>query len=160
MRPTSRATYLVSVVAAIEGIVGEGEGASGDNEDSHYGRFKAMGDQYDQMLKEDRGFEPGRPVVSNPYFILPQDVGNLSSVNLLEDRLSVPISNLFYGCYELVMQILSRLMMHTEETEAQLALLASVSMDLMTDVIGPLGEALTLLTAGQSNPGMNDGPSF
>jgi len=41
---------------------------------------------------------------------------------LLEDRLSVPISNLFYGCYELVMQILSRLMMHTEETEAQLAL--------------------------------------
>jgi ABC-type antimicrobial peptide transport system permease subunit len=74
--------------------------------------------------------------------------------------LSVPISNLFYGCYELVMQILSRLMMHTEETEAQLALLASVSMDLMTDVIGPLGEALTLLTAGQSNPGMNDGPSF
>jgi hypothetical protein len=49
-------------------------------------------------------------------------VGNLSSVNLLEDRLSVPISNLFYGCYELVMQILSRLMMHTEETEAQLAL--------------------------------------
>ena len=36
--------------------------------------------------------------------------------------LSVPISNLFYGCYELVMQILSRLMMHTEETEAQLAL--------------------------------------
>ena len=87
-------------------------------------------------------------------------MGNLSSVNLLEDRLSVPISNLFYGCYELVMQILSRLMMHTEETEAQLALLASVSMDLMTDVIGPLGEALTLHPAGQSNPGMNAGPSF
>ena len=78
-----------------------------------------MGDQYDQMLKEDRGFVPGRPVVSNPYSILPQDVGNLSSVNLLEDRLSVPISNLFYGCYELVMQIPSRLMMHTEETEDQ-----------------------------------------
>ena len=83
-----------------------------------------MGDQYDQMFKEDRGFVPGRPVVSNPYSILPQDMGNLSSVNLLEDRLTVPISNLFYGCYELVMQILSRLMMHIEETEAQLALQA------------------------------------
>ena len=78
-----------------------------------------MDDQYDQMLKKDRGFVSGRPVVSNPYSILPQEVGNLSSVNLLEDRLSVPISNLFYGCYELVMQILSRLMMRTEETEAQ-----------------------------------------
>jgi hypothetical protein len=31
------------------------------------------------------------------------------------------------------MQILSRLMMHTKETEAQLALQASVSMDLMMD---------------------------
>ena len=99
MRPTSRATCLISAVAAIEGIAETGEGASGDNEDPHYGRFKAMGDQYDQMLKEDRSFEPGRPVVSNPYSILLQDVGNLSSVNLLEDRLSVPISNLFYGCY-------------------------------------------------------------
>ena len=82
----------------IEGIAEEGEGASGDNEDSHYGRFKAMGDQFDQMLKEDGGFVPGRPVVSNPYSILPQDVGNLSSVNLLEDWLRVPISNQFYVC--------------------------------------------------------------
>ena len=87
---------------AIEGIVEQGEGASGDNEDSHYGQFKAMGEQ---MLAEDPSFVPGRPVVSNPYFILPQDVGNLSSVNLLENRLSVAISNLFDGCYELVMQI-------------------------------------------------------
>ncbi len=39
------------------------------------------------------------------------------------------------------MQILSRLMMHTKETEAQLALQASVSMDLMMDVIGSLGAA-------------------
>jgi len=95
-----------------------------------------MGDSYGQMLKDDRGFVPGRPVVSNPYSILPQDMGNLSSVNLLEDRLSVPIGNLFYACYELVMQILSRLMMHIEETEAQLALQASVSMDLMMDCFG------------------------
>ena len=47
---------------AIEGIVEQGEGASGDNEDSHY----------DQMLAEDPSFVPGRPVVSNPYFILPK----------------------------------------------------------------------------------------
>ena len=88
-------TDLASSVVAIEGIVEQGAGASGDNEDSHY----------DQMLAEDPSFVPGRPVVSNPYFILPQDVGNLSSVNLLENRLSVAISNLFDGCYELVMQI-------------------------------------------------------
>jgi len=37
-------TNLASAVVAIEGIVEQGEGASGDNEDSHYGRFKAMGE--------------------------------------------------------------------------------------------------------------------
>ena len=58
------------------------------------------------------------------------------------------------------MQILSRLLMHTEETEEQLSLLASISIDLMTDVIGPLGYALTALPAGNSHPGKTAGPSF
>ena len=84
------------------------------------------------MLKEDRGFGPGRPVVNSPYFILPQDVSSLFSVNLLEDRLSVPISNLVYACYELVMQIDNA---HRGNRGAT----------------GP---------AGQSNPGMNAGSSF
>lgn len=113
-----------------------------------------------KMLADDPGFVPSRTVVTNPYSIMPQDVGDLSGVNLLEDRLSVPISNLFDACYELVVQILSRLMMHTEETNAQLALLGQVSIDLMTDVIGPLGELPTLLPAGRTNPGKNAGPSF
>ena len=50
--------------------------------------------------------------------------------------------------------------MHTEETESQLNLLSSISIDLMTDVIGPLGGALTALPAGDAHPGMTAGPSF
>ncbi len=151
---------LASAVAAIEGIVEQGEGARGDNENSHYGRFLAMGKEYDQMLIDDPRFCPGRPVAANPYSILPQDVSDLENVSLLDDRLSVHIGSLFDGCYELLMQILSRLLMHTEETEKQLALLASISIDLMTDVIGPLGYALTAMPAGGSHPGKNAGPSF
>lgn len=153
-------TDLTSAVAAIQGIVEQGEGASGDNENSHYGRFLAMGKEYDQLLEDDPDFVPGRPVVVNPYAILPQDVGDLASVTLLEDRMSVHIGSLFDGCYELLMQVLSRLLMHTEESESQMTLLASISIDMMTDVIGPLGEALTLLPAGKANPGMTAGPSF
>lgn len=153
-------TGLASDVAAIQGIVEQGEGASGDNEDSHYGRFLAIGKEYDQLLEEDPDFVPGRPVVENPYAILPQDVGDLASVNMLDDRMSVHIGSLFDGCYELLMQVLSRLLMHTEESESQMTLLASISTDMMTDVIGPLGEALTLLPAGKANPGMAAGPSF
>ena len=115
-----------------------------------------MGDQYDQMPKEDQGFVPGLPVVSNPYSILPQDVGNLSSVNLLEDRLSVPISNLFYGCYELVMQIddahrgnrgatgLAGQRFHGSEDGCNWA----------------FGSSVSASPKCQSNTGMNAGPSF
>ena len=84
------------------------------------------------MLKEDRGFVPGRPVGSNPYSILPQDVSSLFSVSLLEDQMSVPISNLFYACYEPVMQIDN----------------------------AHRGNRCATGPAGQSNPGMNAGPSF
>ena len=153
-------TDLASAVAAIQSIVEQGEGARGDNENSHHGRFVAIGREYDQLLQDDPAFEPGRPVVANPYSIAPQDVADLSAVNMLGDQTSVNISNVFDGCYELLMQILSRLLMHTEETEPQLNLLSSISIDLMTDVIGPLGGALTALPAGDAYPGMTAGPSF
>ncbi len=153
-------TDLASAVAAIQGIVEQGEGARGDNENSHHGRFVAIGKEYDQLLKDDPAFVPGRPVVVNPYSIAPQDIADLSAVNMLGDLTSVNISNVFDGCYELLMQILSRLLMHTEETESQLKLLSSISMELMTDVIGPLGGVLTSLPAGDAHPGMTAGPSF
>ena len=99
-------------------------------------------------------------MVENPYSILPQDVADLESITLLDDRMSVHIGSLFDACYEILMQVLSRLLMHTEESESQLVLLANVSIDMMTGVILPLGEALTSLPAGKSNPGMTAGPSF
>ena len=153
-------TDLKSAVAAIEGIVEQGEGARGDAEDSHYARFLAMGEEYDRTLREDPGFEPGRHVMWNPYSMLPHDIGDNSEVNLIEDPLSIDISNLFDGCYELLKQMLGRLLLHTGESEDQLTRLSDISVGLMVDVIGPLGEALTTLPAGASHPGLTAGPSF
>ena len=155
---------LKSALAAIEGIVEQGEGARGDAEDSHYGRFLAVGEESDRILREDPGFEPGRPVIWNPYSMLPHDIGDTSEVNLIEDPLSIDISNLFDGCYELLMQMLGRLLLHTEESEDQLMRLSDIAVGLMADVIGPLGEALTTLSGGggggSSHPGLTAGPSF
>ena len=153
-------TDLTSAVAAIEGIVEQGEGARDDNENSHYGRFVAIGEQYDQILKDDPNFEPGRPVMRNPYSILPNDIGDASVANLIEDPVSNDICKLFDGCYELLIHIMGRLLLHTEESEAQLTQLSDISVGLMMDVIGPLGEALTTLPAGRSHPGKTAGPSF
>ena len=117
-------------------------------------------EEYALILKDDPKFTPGRPVMRNPYSILPTDIGDTSEVNLIQDPLSSDICNLFDGSYELLMQMLGRLLQHTEESEGQLTLLADVVVGLMMDVIGPLGDALTLLPAGTSHPGKTAGPSF
>lgn len=153
-------TDLASAVAAIEGIVEQGEGARGDNKYSHYGRFLTIREEFDQILAEDPNFEPGRPVVRNPYAMSPNDISDNREVNLMEDPLSMDICNLFDGCYEILIQMLGRLLLHTEETEEQLTKLSDITVGMMMDVIGPLGETLTTLPAGDSYPGLTAGPSF
>ena len=153
-------TGLTSAVAAIEGIVEQGEGARGDSKESHHGRFLAIQEEYDRIRRDDHSFVPGRPVMRNPYSMLPNDIVNITEVNLIEDPLSIDISNLFDGCYDLLMQLLGRLFLHTEESEDQLTRLSDITVGLMMDVIGPLGEALTTLPAGPSYPGLTAGPSF
>ena len=56
--------------------------------------------------------------------------------------------------------MLGRLLLHTEETEEQLTLLSDITVGMMMDVIGPLGETLTVLPAGDSYEGLAAGPSF
>jgi hypothetical protein len=46
------------------------------------------------------------------------------------------------------------------EKAAQLAVLADAAVNIMTQVVLPLGPAMTLLPAGQADPGQNAGPSF
>ena len=153
-------TDLKSAEAALQGIIVQGEGARGVSKDSHHGRFLAIQEEYEQLLREDPTFEPARRVMRNPYSILPNDVGDDSEVNLIGDPLSIDISNLFDGCYELLIQLLGRLFAQGDESENELAQLSDITEELMVDVLGPLGEALTRLPAGPSYSGLMAGPSF
>jgi len=153
-------TGLDSAVAAIEVIVEQGEGARDDNEQSHYRRFLAMLEEFDRMLAETPDFEPGRPVLANPYAMFPKDVSEQSGANLIEDPLSRDICNLFDGSYQLSMQMLGRVLLHTDETEEQLTMLSDITVGLMVDVLGPLGTILTTMPAGDSHSGLTAGPSF
>lgn len=153
-------TNLESAIAAIEGIVEQGEGAREDNRDSHYGRFVTIQEEYEELLKEDPDFVPGRPVAPNPYSMFPNDLVDLDAVSQIEDPLAVDVCNLFDGCYEILIQMLGRLLMHSGETEEQLTLLADITVGMMMDIISPLGEALTTLPMGESHPGLAAGPSF
>ena len=156
----NQVTDLTSADAALQAIIVQGEGARGVSKDSHHGKFVAIQEEYEQILHEDPSFEPGRPVMWNPYSTLPNDIGDDVEVNLIDDALSIDISNLFDGCYELLIQMLGRLFAHGDESDAQLTRLSDITEGLMMDVIGPLGEALTRLPAGPSHAGLTAGPSF
>ena len=153
-------TGLESAIAAIEGIVEQGEGARVDDENSHHYRFVALLNEYDQILQDDPSFEPGRPVLRNPYSMFPNDVHDATGVSLIEDPVTMDVCNLFDGCYEILIQMMGRLLLGGDESEAQLTEIADMTVALMMDVIGPLGDVITTLPAGPSYPGLNAGPSF
>src|SRR5205814_2367053 len=56
-------TDLATAQSAIDEIIEQGEGARGDWQNAHYGRFLAMWQDYDQLHRRDPSFQPSRPVV-------------------------------------------------------------------------------------------------
>jgi len=151
---------LASALAALNVIIEQGEGASPEAENSHYRRFLKMREECRHLTAADPTFLPGRPVLVNPYALLPTDIAAGSDINLIEDPLSVDVCNLFDGCYETLVQMLGRLFVHAEESDVELATLADITVGMMIDVVEALGSAITLLPAGPAHPGLNAGPSF
>ena len=153
-------TDLESAIEAINGIVEQGEGARGDWMQAHYGMFLGVQKEFESILSEDPSFEPARPVISNPYTSLPTDLSDASLIGLVDDPMSVNVCNLFDGCYEILIQMLARFFAQNGESADDLRVLADTTTDMMMDIVTPLGEAVTALPAGPSNPGLNAGPSF
>ncbi len=151
---------LASALASIKTIVEQGEGASAENVNSHYAKFITVRDEYKEILREDPDFQPARPVLVNPYAIMPTDKDLGAGINIVDDPTSADLCNLFDGCYELLVQILGRLLMHTAESDADFKTLAKVPEGLMIEILDPLGSVITTLPAGPSHPGMTAGPGF
>jgi len=153
-------TDLDSAMASLKIIVEQGEGAPRDTADSHYSKFVSIWEDFKRLLAEDPDFEPARPVISSPFAQFPSDMSPSAEINIVEDEATADISNFFDGCYELLVQMLTRLFVHGDEQHDQLVRLATITEGLMIEVLQPLGSALTQLPAGPSFPGLNAGPGF
>ena len=149
-------TDLASATRAIDTIVEQGEGASGEWRDAHFGRLLGILDEYLAIKRADPGFEPARPVVAAN--VRQQATG--VAVPLITDPGTTRCMDLLNVVYEVLLQLLSRYFAHTDESPEQLEVLADVSVGLMYAAIKPLGTVVTTLPVGWDMPGVTAGPGF
>lgn len=149
-------TDLTSAMQAIETIVEEGEGARGDWHQAHYGKFLQVYNEYLALKQQDPNFEPARPV--RPAFVRqPADTG---PVDLISDPVTAGVSNLFNASYATLLSMLNRFFLHGGETGEEFKVLSDVCVDMMFNVIRPVGILLTTLPIGPYLPGVMAGASF
>ena len=149
-------TDAASAQRAIDEILEQGEGPRGEWRDAHFGQFVQILDEFEQFREANRAFDPVRPVVLVNVRPAERDV----DVPLVTDPLARRVMDLFNVSYEILLTILQRFFAHTEETEPQLKALADASVNLMFEVVKPLGDLVTTLPAGPEYPGRTAGPSF
>jgi hypothetical protein len=150
-------TDLESALVAVEEIIEQGEGALGDWETAHYGRFLSIRREFDAMLRADPTFEPARPALA-AFLRQPFDIPTAQP--LITDVEARRIAELAGLTYELILGVLLRVFTHTDESNAQLGTLLDAALALMAKVLQPLGTALTTLPAGSSYPGRTTGFAF
>jgi CDGSH-type Zn-finger protein/truncated hemoglobin YjbI/ferredoxin len=149
-------TNLASARRAVDEILEQGEGPRGNWRDAHFGHFVAILDEYTQLREANPDFDPIRPVLPANVRRPERDVNAL----LISDPLTARVTDLFNVAYEILLQIFERFFAHTEETDAQLKVLADATVGLMVRVIKPVGDLITTLPVGPDHPGKMAGPSF
>jgi len=149
-------TDLASARQALETIVEQGEGARGDWRDAHFGRLIAVLDEFVAAREADPAFEPARPVVL-ARVRMPEDG---PATPIITDAFTARCTDLLNAVYEVLLQLLARYFAHTDETEAQLAVLADVAVGLMYGAVKPLGGLVTRLPIGSDYPDVTTGPAF
>jgi len=149
-------TDLAGANRAIERIVEQGEGATGDWATAHYGRFLEVLSDYLTMRKQDPGFEPAHPVVAAGM----RAVEGIEPDVYITDPATGGCSDLFNATYELVLQMIARYFAFGHETPEQRQVLAHAAVGLMFGAIKPLGLLLARLPAGPDHPGATAGANF
>jgi hypothetical protein len=149
-------TDLAGATAAIEAIVEQGEGPRGDWRQAHFGRFRSVLDQFLVLRRADPAFEPARPVVAAMVRPSERDSGGL----VITDPVTAKVADLGNVVYEVLLQVLYRLLSHIDESDAETATLADVAVGLMVDGVEPLAKVLTTLPVGPGRPGVTAGVPF
>jgi Ferritin-like len=149
-------TDLKGANRALERIVEQGEGATGDWATAHYGRFLTMLSDYLAMRTEDPDFQPAYPVVAGGM----RAVEGIEPDVYITDPTTGECSDLFNSVYELLLQMIARYFAFGHETPEQRQILAQSAVGLMFQAIEPLGLLLARLPVGPDHPDATAGANF
>jgi len=149
-------TDLEGANRALERIVEQGEGATGDWATAHYGRFLGMLGDYLSMRTADPGFEPAHPVVNAGM----RGVEGIEPDVYITDPTTGGCSDLFNAVYELLLQMIARYFAFGHETPEQRQILANGAVGLMFRAIKPLGLMLARMPVGPEHLEATAGANF
>jgi hypothetical protein len=143
---------------AIDSIIKEGEGSPTNREGSHYNVFLNIRKDLYLQLKNDPNFDPARPVVSNPRTREHRD--SPMQGTMIKKRETKKIAELFNGCYNAVLLMLSQLYSHGGESKSEREILRQSSRHMMTMCIRPFAEILTIMPITEDPVDGTAGPPF
>jgi hypothetical protein len=150
-------TDLETALVVLERIVEQGEGARGDSATSHYGRFRRILDELQELQAADPSFAPAHPVVA----AVVRGLGDADPAGpLIDDPSTAAVSDLFNVVYDLILQMLCRYFAFGHETGEQSQQLAHAAVSLMFGATRPLGTLLASMPVGASMPGATAGANF
>src|SRR5207248_1317357 len=149
-------TDVASARRTIERIVEQGEGARGDWETAHYGRFLAVHEEYRVMTEADPSFQPAHPAVAAGV----RGVEGIEPDVYITDPVTAAVSDAFNAVYDLLLQIIARYFAFGHETDDQRRALASAGITMMFVAIKPLGLRLAALPVGPEHPDATAGANF
>jgi hypothetical protein len=153
-----------SALLAIETITEQGEGTPGDRDDSHFDIFRRTRTSLlEQMLAAEKGgdvFEPTRPCIDNPAAFAQPFLG-APAANVIADSDTAAVADAFDSIYQLMLRLLQYVFdSATGDDSDTLRPFAAAALQLMTTVIKPLAEALSLMPAGASYGAATAGATF
>lgn len=146
-----------SAEAAIDAIVLEGEGSPGGRARSHYGTFL---DIRAELARAPAGFEPARPVVTDPCTRQHRDAPEAGV--MIADAHTRAVAQLFNHVYVTTLLLLLQYYSFSGETASQRVGIRQELRHLMSAVIRPVAEVLTELPVGGEGGvgGATAGPAF
>jgi hypothetical protein len=152
-----KVTNRAEALRAIDMIVERGEGTATQPPESHYQIFRRIFLECQALMKLATDFDPARPVADNP---LTRPARDATVGTIIEDATTRDVAELFNSVYATLLLMLRQYYSFDSESADQRDALRVGMQLMMTDVVRPLGEALTRLPMGPHAPGKTAGPGF